>query len=178
MANEPDRNDGHLDLTLRRTIDAPRALIWKVWTDPEQVKEWWAPAPWTTTECDLELRPGGIFRTVMRSPEGQEYPHVGCFLELVENEKMVFTTALEPGYRPAGDARKSEAKDPALDCGDVQFTAILTLEERAGRTNYLVRVLHKDEADRRKHEEMGFHQGWNQCLDQLVGVVSRLRDGG
>jgi len=175
MAKDTDRNDDRLDLTLRRTIDAPSALIWKVWTDPKHVKEWWAPAPWTTTECDLDLRPGGIFRTVMRSPEGQEYPHVGCFLELVENEKMVFTTALEPGYRPAGNSHNDEGKGQTLDCINVQFTAILTLDERAGRTNYLIRVLHKDEADRRKHEEMGFHQGWNQCLDQLIQVVNQLR---
>ena len=167
MPKDANRNDDRLDLTLKRTIDAPRALIWKAWTDPEHVKKWWAPRPWTTTEVDMELRPGGIFRTVMRSPEGQDFPHAGCFLEIVENEKIVWTSALLPGYRPA----------PAVDTGgcDMPFTAILTLAERAGKTDYVVRVLHKDEAGRKAHEEMGFNQGWNTCLDQLIEVVMRLK---
>ena len=165
------RNDGHLDLLLERAIDAPRSLIWKAWTDPEHVKKWWAPAPWTTSQCEMDLRPGGVFRTVMRSPEGQEFPHLGCFLELIENEKMVMTNALEPGFRPA-----SVGKEEAMaDCADIPFTSILTLKERGGKTHYSVVVLHKDEAGRRRHEEMGFHDGWNMCLDQLIDVVSRLR---
>ena len=100
MTDDTSRNDGRLDLSLKRTIDAPPALIWKAWTDPQQVKKWWAPAPWTTTECEIDLRPGGLFRTVMRSPEGQDFPYDQCFLELIENEKIVVTNALEPGYRP------------------------------------------------------------------------------
>jgi uncharacterized protein YndB with AHSA1/START domain len=165
------RNNDHLDLMLERTIEAPRSLIWKAWTDPEHVKMWWAPAPWTTSQCELDLRPGGMFRTVMRSPEGQEFPHVGCFLELIENEKMVLTNALAPGYRPAG-----VGKDGTMaDCADIPFTSILTLRERGGKTHYSIVVLHRDEAGRRRHEEMGFHEGWNTCLDQLIDVVSRLR---
>jgi len=167
MPNDANRNDDRLDLTLKRTIDAPRALIWKAWTDPEHVKNWWAPRPWTTTEVDMELRPGGIFRTVMRSPEGKDFPHVGCFLEIVKHERIVWTSALLPGFRPA----------PIADTGgcDMPFTAILTLTARAGKTDYAVRVLHKDEAGRKAHEEMGFHQGWNTCLDQLIEVVMRLK---
>lgn len=169
MPNDTNRNDGRLDLTLERTIDAPRALIWRVWTDPEHLKQWFVPRPWTTVECELDLRPGGIFRTVMRSPEGQDFPHVGCFLEIIENAKIVWTSALEPGYRPA-------AFTGAEGCADISFTAILTLTEQAGKTHYAVRVLHKDEAGRKAHEDMGFHQGWNQCLDQLIEVVKRLKN--
>jgi uncharacterized protein YndB with AHSA1/START domain len=121
---------------LEGTIEAPRSLIWKAWTDPEHVKKWWAPAPWATSQCEIELRPGGMFRTVMRSPEGQEFAHVGCVLELVENEKMVMTNALEPGYRPA-----SAGKDGAMaDCSDIPFTSIMTLKERAGKTHYSIVV--------------------------------------
>ena len=168
------QNNGHLDLTLKRTIDAPRSLIWKAWTDPEHVKKWWAPVPWTTTQCEMDLRPGGMFRTVMRSPEGQEFPHVGCFLELVDNEKMVMTNVLEPGYRPARDPLGKD--DKIEDCAHIPFTSILTLQERGGKTHYSVVVLHKDEAGRKRHEEMGFHDGWHKCLDQLIEVVSRLRN--
>jgi uncharacterized protein YndB with AHSA1/START domain len=167
------RNNGHLDLSLERTIDAPRSLIWKVWTDPDHLKTWWAPAPWTTSQCEMDLRPGGIFRTVMRSPEGQEFPHVGCFLELIENERLVITNALEPGYRPARAAVGKDGEIP--DCADIPFTSILTLKERDGKTHYSIVVLHRDEVDRRRHEDMGFHDGWNTCLDQLIEVVTRLR---
>jgi uncharacterized protein YndB with AHSA1/START domain len=112
-----------------------------------------------------------MFRAVMRSPEGQEFPHVGCFLELIENEKMVMTNALEPGYRPGSVGKGGEM----ADCADIPFTSILTLKERGGKTHYSVVVLHKDEAGRKRHEEMGFQEGWNMCLDQLIDVVSRLK---
>ena len=170
MARDTQNNE-NLDLLLERSINAPRSLIWKAWTDPEHVKKWWAPAPWTTSQCEMDLRPGGLFRTVMRSPEGQEFPHVCCFLELIENEKMVMTNALQPGYRPA-----SVGTDGAMaDCADIPFTSILTLTERGGKTHYSIVVLHKDEAGRRRHEEMGFHEGWSKCLEQLIEVVNRIR---
>jgi len=108
---------------------------------------------------------------VMRSPEGQEFPHVGCFLELIENEKLVITNVLEPGYRPANVGKGGEM----VDCGDIPFTFILSLKERGEKTHYSVVVLHKDEADRKRHEEMGFREGWNMCLDQLIDVVGRLK---
>jgi uncharacterized protein YndB with AHSA1/START domain len=171
MASDRRRNDGPFDLSLKRVIDAPRALIWKAWTDPEHVKRWWTPAPWQTVECEIDLRPGGIFRTVMRSPEGQDFPHSGCLLELVENEKLVMTNALEAGYRPAPGP--VIGKDP--ECAHIPFTAILTLEEHAGKTTYSVVVLHKDEAGRKLHEQMGFHDGWNKALDQLIEVVKGLK---
>jgi uncharacterized protein YndB with AHSA1/START domain len=169
MPKDLSRNEGRLDLALERMIDAPPALVWRAWTDPEHVKKWWAPAPWMTVECEMDLRPGGIFRTVMRSPEGQDFPHIGCFLELVANKKIVWTNVLGPGFRPAADAG-----DPA-GCEAIPFTAVLTLEARARKTKYSVVVLHKDEAGRKKHEEMGFNDGWNQCLDQLVATVARLK---
>ena len=170
MASDRRRSDSPLDLRLDRVIDAPAALIWQVWTNPKHVKQWWAPKPWTTVDCELDLRPGGIFRTVMRSPEGQEFPHVGCLLELVENRKLVMTTGLAPGYRPAS----IPVGNPS-DCASILFTAIVTLEERAGKTHYSVVVLHKDDADRKRHEDMGFYEGWGTCLDQLIEVAKTLK---
>ena len=96
MANDEGYDD-RFDLVLTRTIDVPRALVWEAWTNPKHVKRWFAPAPWTTVDCEIDLRPGGIFRTVMRSPEGEDCPNVGCFLELVEARKIVWTDALAPG---------------------------------------------------------------------------------
>ena len=148
--------DPRLDLVLQREIDVPRELVWVAWTQPEHLVKWFAPAPWSITECEVDLRPGGMLRFVMRSPEGQEFPNVGCYLEVVPNERLVWTDALLPGYRPS--------EEPF-------FTAVLTLEPRGSGTLYTAIALHRDEANRQKHEEMGFHEGWGQVLDQLVAYI-------
>ena len=151
--------DPTLDLVLERDIDVARELVWRAWTEPEHVKRWFAPAPWTVSECDIDLRPGGQFYTVMRSPEGQSFPNTGCYLEIVPNEKLVFTNALAPGYRPS--------EQPF-------FTAILTLEPTATGTKYTAVAKHRDGAGRQQHEEMGFHEGWGQTLEQLVTLAKSM----
>jgi uncharacterized protein YndB with AHSA1/START domain len=93
--------DPRRDLLLERAVDVPPELVWAAWTVPDHVKQWFTPAPWKTVECEIDLRPGGIFRTVMCSPEGQEINNVGCFLEIIPNRKLVWTVALQPGYRPS-----------------------------------------------------------------------------
>ena len=95
----------------------------------------------------------------MRSPEGQEFPNTGCFLEVIEHRKIVMTDALGPGFRPSAEPF---------------FTAIITLEPECEGTRYTARALHKNEIDRQKHEQMGFHEGWGQCLDQLVAIARTL----
>lgn len=157
--------DPKLDLVLERVVDVPRELVWQAWTMPEHVKKWFTPAPWTTTDCEIDLRPGGLFRTVMRSPEGQEFPNVGCYLEIVTNEKLVWTDALLPGYRPV---LKSESGAGML------FTAVILLETHEKGTKYTAIAMHKDEADKSNHEEMGFHDGWGKCFDQLVALVKQI----
>ena len=151
--------DPRLDLVLERIVDVPRELVWAAWTTPEHLKKWFAPAPLTTVDCEIDLRPGGIFRALMRSPDGQEYPCRGCYLEIVENEKLVWTDALDPGYRPSSNPF---------------FTAVITLEPHGTGTKYTALALHRDEAGRKKHEDMGFHAGWSQCLDQLVAVAKNM----
>jgi uncharacterized protein YndB with AHSA1/START domain len=148
--------DPKLDLVLERVVDVPRELVWRAWTTPEHLLPWFCPKPWTTIDCEIDLRPGGIFRTVMRSPEGQEFPNVGCYLEVVPNERLIWTDALLPGYRPA--------MEPFM-------TAVLTLEPSGKGTRYVATAIHRDEAGRKKHEEMGFHEGWGTVVDQLVDYV-------
>src|SRR5262249_36830373 len=98
------QHDPRLDLVLERGVDVRREMVWSAWTTPEHVKKWFTPAPWQTTDCEIELRPGGIFRTVMRGPEGQELTNVGCYLEVARPERLVFTNVLAPGWRPAAPA--------------------------------------------------------------------------
>jgi uncharacterized protein YndB with AHSA1/START domain len=160
--------DPNLDLLLDRVVDVPRALVWKAWTTPEIVKQWFAPRPWTTVECEFDLRPGGIMRTVMRSPEGQDFPGVGCYLEVVEEERLVWTSVLGPGYRP-----NAAGGSPHGD--DFGFTAIIQLEDHEGGTRYRALVRHGDPGSREKHEAMGFHTGWSAALDQLVALMKVAR---
>lgn len=162
-----DQPNPRLDLVFERVVDVPTRLVWTAWTTPEQVKKWFTPAPWTTVDCEIDLRPGGIFRTVMRSPEGQEFPNVGCFLEVVENQKLVWTNVLAPGYRPS-----SRPSDDSCDA--FAFTAVVSLEPHGDGTKYTALVIHGDEESRRKHEQMGFHEGWGKALDQLVAMVKKM----
>jgi uncharacterized protein YndB with AHSA1/START domain len=151
--------DPNLDLVLERTIDVPRHLVWEAWTTPEHLMKWFTPAPWKTVACEIDLRPGGICSTTMESPEGQRFPNEGCYLEVIENEKLSFTDGLGAGFRP-----KSESF----------MTAIIMLEDAGEGTKYTAIAIHKDEADRKKHEEMGFHEGWGKALDQLVAHVKTM----
>lgn len=161
MADDAAKPEGRLDLVLTRTINVPRRLVWKAWTEPKHLMKWFTPAPWTTIDCEIDLRPGGIFRTIMRSPEGKDFPNVGCYLDVVPQQRLVWTDALLPGYRPS--------MKPF-------FTAILTLEEHPGGTRYTARALHRNDADRQKHADMGFEFGWGKALDQLVAIADQLDD--
>lgn len=161
--------DPRLDLTFERIVDVPKEFIWRAWTRPEHLKPWFCPLPWTTTDCEIDLRPGGIFRTVMRSPEGQEFPNSGCYLEVRENEKLVWTNALLPGFRPAPTSA-TKGEEPV----DFKFTAMITLAAHPGGTRYTATVIHADEAGCKKHAAMGFHDGWGKALDQLVALAKKM----
>jgi uncharacterized protein YndB with AHSA1/START domain len=148
------------ELSLTRILDAPRDKIFRCWTEPELVKQWFAPLPWTTPKAEIDLRPGGASLIVMRSPEGTEFPNRGVYLEVVLIEKLVFTDAYTSAWVPS--------QKPFM-------TVLLTFEDAgAGLTRYTARVRHWTGADREAHETMGFHQGWAKCADQLGQVASKL----
>lgn len=143
------------ELTISRFINASPARVWKAWTTPEHLEKWWIPAPMECQVIKLDLRPGGAFETRMREDGGDFQPHVeGCFLEIVPEARLVWTTMLTEGWRPF---------EPWLG-----LTAIITFEAEAGGTRYASRVLHKNPEDCAKHEEMGFQDGWGTAIDQLA----------
>ena len=157
--------DPKLDLVLERSVDVSPELFWMAWTQPEHVMKWFTPVPWTTVECEIDLRPGGLFRTVMRSPEGQDHPNDGCYLEVVPNRKLVWTDALEAGFRPSRwDAHLG-----------FRFTASIVLEPLGKGTKYTAIVMHSDPESRQKHDAMGFQDGWGKALDQLVAHMKTVR---
>jgi len=158
--------DPALDLVLERVVDVPPALVWKAWTTPDILTRWFTPVPWTTVDCTIDLRPGGEFRTVMRSPEGEDFPNAGCYLEVVDGKRLVWTTVLGPGFRPTTSAAPA---DHAL-----AFTAIISMAAQGTGTKYTAHVMHCDPEARQRHETMGFHDGWGAALDQLVALARSL----
>ena len=159
-----------LDLVLERTIDAPIDLVWQAYTNPEHLKRWFAPRPYEITECELDPRPGGIFRIRMQGPDGFDTGHgnAGCVLEVVEGKKLAWTSALGPQYRPAEMA--------AEGCESFPMTAVVTFEDAGnGKTAYKAVALHANEADKQKHEQMGFNEGWGTVAGQLEEFAQSLR---
>ena len=156
-----------LDLQFERIVDVPREKIWEAWITPKLLMPWFCPLPWKTIECEIDLRAGGIFRTVMQSPEGQKFPNSGCYLEVIPKEKLVWTNALEPGFRPA----KQALANPDRPCEEFMMTAMILLEPVASGTKYTAHVMHANKEARIQHEKMGFKEGWGTCLDQLVAII-------
>ena len=147
------------ELVLTRLIDAPREKLFRAWTEPALMKQWFAPAPWTTPTVETDVRPGGSSLVVMRGPDGTEFPNRGVYLEVVPNERLVFTDAYTKAWEPS--------EKPFM-------TVMLTFENEGGKTRYTARVRHWTVADREAHEKMGFHQGWGQCADQLAALVKKI----
>ena len=147
------------ELVLTRLINAPRAKVYRAWTDPELLKQWFAPKPYTTPIVEIDVRPGGSAYFVMRGPDGKDLPNRGVYLEVVPNEKLVSTDAYVRAWQPS--------EKPFM-------TLILTFEDEGGKTRYTARVRHWTVADREAHEKMGFHEGWGLCTDQLEALVAKI----
>jgi uncharacterized protein YndB with AHSA1/START domain len=148
------------ELVLARWLDASPASCYRCWTDPTLIPKWFVPPPYSIARAEMDVRPGGSTNIVFRSPEGQEIPNPGVYLEVIPNRKIVFTDA----YRKAWEASP----------GHPFMTAIVTFEEKDGGTLYIARVQHWTVDDRKKHEAMGFSKGWGICADQLEALASKL----
>ena len=156
------------DLVLELTLDAPVDLVWKAYTDPEHLKQWFAPKPYEISEIELDLTPGGVFRIRMVGPDGFDTGHgtPGCVLEVIEGKKLAWTSALGPGYRP------NEAGE---GCESFPMTAVISFADAGnGKTHYKAVALHKNVADKETHEKMGFHDGWGTTAGQLEELAKSL----
>jgi uncharacterized protein YndB with AHSA1/START domain len=152
-----------VDFVLERFIDAPRNLVWEALTKAEHLKEWYMPKLWgSVSHCELDLRPGGIFSIDIATADGQEFPNLGCFLEVIPMERLAWTSMLFPGYRPA-----------VFD--DIPITAIVTMESVGSGTRYFFTALHRDEADFEKNKESGWQQGTEVAVDQFVAHVQSMK---
>jgi uncharacterized protein YndB with AHSA1/START domain len=160
--------DPKLDLVLERVVDVPRELVWKAWTEPKHLEKWFTPAPWRTTDVEIELRPGGAFKTVMRGPNGEVMPSEGCYLEVVPKERLTWTSALLGGFRPA-------KLDLNAGCAELSFTATITFKSKGKKTLYRAVAMHPDPESAKKHADMGFQDGWGKALEQLVAHCKTMK---
>ncbi len=152
-----------LDFAIERFIDAPRRLVWEALTRPEHLKEWYMPKPWgRVSRTEMDVRPGGIFSIDIATADGHEFPNLGCFLEVLPMQRLVWTSMLFPGYRPA-----------VFD--DVPITAIVTMESVGTGTRYVFTALHRDEADCEKNRTSGWQEGTEIALDQLVAHIVAMQ---
>ena len=147
------------ELVLTRLIDAPREMLYRCWTEPALLKQWFAPKPYATPLAEMDVRPGGSSLIVMRGPDGQDMTNRGVYLDVVPNERLVLTDAFTEAWQPSAK--------PFM-------TVILTFEKQGEKTLYTARVRHWTVEDREAHEKMGFHVGWGICTDQLAALAARL----
>lgn len=148
------------ELRLERVIDAPREKIWRCWTEPELLKQWFCPKPWYVSELSIDLTAGGDFTFTMNGPDGERVENPGVLLEVVDQERLVFTDAFQPGWTPSGQ--------PFM-VADVRFA-----DAGDGKTRYEARAMHWNEEVLKQHEEMGFHEGWGKAADQLETLAKSL----
>lgn len=147
-------------LTIDRVLHAPRGNIWRCWTEPALITQWFCPRPWKTVEARVDLRPGGEFYTLMRGPDGEEPSgEPGVFLDVVPGERLVFTDAFKPGWVPAQG---------------LMFVATIELSDAPGGTHYRATARHWTDEAAKAHADMGFHAGWNAAADQLEELAARL----
>ncbi len=147
-------------LELVREIDAPREKIFRAWTEPALLKQWFTPRPWTVSVAEMDVRVGGSSLIVMNGPNGEEFPNRGIYLEIVPNEKIVFTDAYTSAWVPSAKPF---------------FTGIIVLDDiGGGRTRYTATALHWTAEDKEQHDKMGFHEGWGKATDQLAELVAKL----
>lgn len=155
MSFTPQPVNPELDLELVREVPVSAEAVFAAWTDPESLKQWFAPRPYTIEACEIDLRTGGGFRTVMNSPEGEQVmDSTGCFLEIIPNERLIWTSALTTDYRP--------------ESSDMPFTAVIELTPTDTGCRYRAVAVHQNPADAKQHAEMGFHDGWGTVVDQMV----------
>lgn len=148
------------ELVLTRILNAPREKLYRCWTEPALITQWFTPPPYLTVAAEVDVRPGGSSVITMQSPEGQQIPNRGIYLEVVPNERLVFTDAYVSAWEPS--------EKPFM-------TGILTFEDLGGgKTRYTARVVHWSAADCEAHAKMGFHEGWGVATAQFEALAQKL----
>ena len=148
------------ELKLECILDAPRQAVWRCWTEPALITQWFCPKPWQTVKAEIDLRAGGSSYYLMRGPNGEEHPNRGVVLEVVPNERLIFTDAFTKAWEPSGKA---------FMVGGIELS-----DAGPGKTRYVAFARHWNAQDREQHEKMGFHEGWGKAAEQLEELAKTL----
>ncbi|MFS4437669.1 SRPBCC family protein [Paracoccaceae bacterium GXU_MW_L88] len=148
------------ELRLERVLDASVENIWRCWMEPELLGQWFCPKPWYIDEITLENRPGGRCNFTMHGPDGEVMPQRGQYLALETEKRIVTTDAFVGDWMPS--------ENPPF------MTAEILLERDGEKTRYTAIARHWSDEARKQHEEMGFHEGWGICADQLEALAKTL----
>lgn len=164
MSNKINSTDtqSEREIIITRVFNAPRDLVFKAWTEPERIAQWWGPRGFTTRVEQMDFRPGGAWRYVMISPDGTEYPSKGVFSEIVPPEKIVSSDEFDEGFEKVINADLPSS---------METTTIF--EDLSGKTKLTIKITHKSIEDRRKHEDMGVIAGWNESFDCLEEFLAK-----
>ena len=150
---------GSHELSITRLFDVSPEKLYRCWTEPALLVQWFTPPPWKTIHAETEVRVGGSSYIVMQGPDGTEMPNRGVYLEVIPDKKLVFTDAYTSAWVPSGKPF---------------FTCIVTFENEGGKTRYTARALHWSAEDSKMHEAMGFHDGWGKVAEQMAALAQTL----
>lgn len=155
----PDETpDANRELLIERLLDAPRELVWRVWTDSQHIALWWGPQGFTNTVSELDVRPGGLWRYVMHAPDGTDYPTHAVFLEVVPPERLMYL------HRHSRNGSNEEK----------QFQVTVTFDEQNGKTHLTIRMQFSSEADCAEMLNFGAVEGMNSTLNRLEDHLSQM----
>jgi uncharacterized protein YndB with AHSA1/START domain len=149
------------DLSVTRIIPAPRAVVWRCWTETELLKQWYCPRPWRVMQAEIDLRPGGRMNAVFEGPDGEIHDNKGSFLDVAPMERLVFTDAYSESFMPKNGA-------PFM----TGFVHLADAPE--GGTTMHWGARHWTAEDKAKHEAMGFHGGWSAAAAQLAELAAKV----
>ena len=154
-------------MVITRIFDAPRALVWKAWTDPQYVMQWWGPKGFTAPVCRMDFRVGGRFVCCMRSPEGQEFWNAGEYHEIVPYEKIVSSM-----YFADSEGNRVEAAEYGIDHQAIEDAHDVVLFEDLGDGRTKLTLIGNETAE--EATKSGQAEGWNQILEKMAAVVARM----
>jgi uncharacterized protein YndB with AHSA1/START domain len=161
------------DFVISHVFAAPRPLVWQAWTEPGHLAQWWGPRDFTNPICEMDVRPGGAHRIVMRSPEGTDYPITGVFREVVPPERLVMTMDCsghpQAWHDQVNPSRRKGEANPVLD-----MVQTVTFDELNGKTRLTVRTRFASAAIRDAMLKMGMTEGWSQSLERLTALLKKL----
>ncbi|MEN6625322.1 MAG: SRPBCC domain-containing protein [Candidatus Sumerlaeia bacterium] len=151
-----------------RLIHVPRELVWRAWTDPAQLAQWWGPNYFSNPICEIDARAGGNYRIVMRGPDGVDYPVSGVFLEVVKPERLVMTMDVSEHPDEWHDQLNPD-RSVANPAGEMLMTVMFEADE--DRTQLTIQITFENTQIRDAMLKLGMEQGWSESLDRMTSLL-------